>query len=229
MFMQNNSYRHEWKHFMSYSDYLAIRSRLMRIASRDAHANRDGRYQIRSLYFDNADNKALLEKLTGVDHREKFRLRMYNDDQKFIRLEKKIKVKNLCQKLSVPIDYEHCLQLLKGKTEWMMQSGQALLVELYSKMKFQQLRPKTLVDYVREPFVFQPGNVRITFDSQIRTGLSSADFFNPNVPTVASTPGTVIMEIKYDSFIPEIICDLLQTGDRSHNSFSKYAACRIYG
>ncbi|WP_040196961.1 polyphosphate polymerase domain-containing protein [Candidatus Soleaferrea massiliensis] len=227
--MQKKKYRHEYKHFVSVSDYLAISRRLSVIAKRDPYAGEDGRYRIRSLYFDNADNKALIEKLTGVDNREKFRLRIYNESDTYIKLEKKCKENGLCRKLSRRITREECDRLLSGDIGWMKASDSGLLMELYTKMYNQQLRPKTLVEYVREPFIYPPGNVRVTFDSQIRTGISSTELFSDAVPTIRSAPGTVIMEVKYDAFIPEIICDVLQTRDRRCSTFSKYAACRIYG
>ena len=95
-------YRHEWKHEINYSDMLILRQRLSAITKPDSHAV-DGKYEIQSLYFDNLKDKALREKLDGVNYREKFRIRYYNDDTSFIRLEKKSKINGLCQKTSVPI------------------------------------------------------------------------------------------------------------------------------
>ena len=66
-------YRHEWKHELSFQDYLILRQRLRAVMEPDPHAV-DGRYFIRSLYFDNLDDKALREKIDGVNRREKFRI-----------------------------------------------------------------------------------------------------------------------------------------------------------
>ena len=82
------NYRHEWKHEISYADLLAIRARLRAIMQPDPHA-KDGRYLIRSLYFDNANVKALREKTDGVNMREKFRIRYYNNDPSVILLDRK--------------------------------------------------------------------------------------------------------------------------------------------
>ena len=70
-------YRHEWKHEINQADLLVLRQRLRAVARPDPHAV-DGRYLIRSLYFDNAADKALWEKLDGISRREKFRIRYYN-------------------------------------------------------------------------------------------------------------------------------------------------------
>jgi hypothetical protein len=103
------------------------------------------------------------------------------------------------------------------------------VVELYTKMKSGQLRPKTIVDYQREAYVYRSGNVRVTLDKNIRTGLFSTDLFNPDLPTVLSGKETFLLEVKYDSFLPEVIASIIQLDGRRQTAFSKYAASRIYG
>ena len=98
-------YRHEWKHEISYADLLAIRTRLRAVAESDPHA-KNGSYRIRSLYFDNADDKALREKVDGVNMREKFRIRYYNGDLTVIHLEKKSKRSGLGTKYSADLTRE---------------------------------------------------------------------------------------------------------------------------
>ena len=83
------NFRHEYKHEINYSDMIALRGRLRAVMKPDENGA-DGKYLIRSLYFDNIADKALREKLDGVNNREKFRLRYYNKDTSFIRLEKKV-------------------------------------------------------------------------------------------------------------------------------------------
>lgn len=222
--------RHELKHHINYLDYVAIRNRLQVVAKQDANVGEDGTYQIRSLYFDNYQDKALREKIDGVNNREKFRIRYYNDDISYIKLEKKSKIYGLCNKLSEAVTKEECERIIQGDIEWMRESKRGLLLELYTKMKYQQLRPKTIVEYTREPFVYQTGNVRITFDSKVRTGINSKDFFDLEAPTVAANEENItILEVKYDHFLPEIIENCIQMRDRRTSAFSKYVACRLYG
>lgn len=90
-------YRHEWKHEISIFDVLCLRQRLSSVMTPDPHAQ-GGRYFVRSLYFDDLRDTALREKLDGVSHREKFRLRCYNGDDSYLVLEKKSKVGGLCAK-----------------------------------------------------------------------------------------------------------------------------------
>ena len=221
-------YRHEWKHEISRADLLAIRSRLRAVCEADPHAV-DGRYQIRSLYFDSPGDKALREKIDGVNLREKFRIRYYNGDTALIHLEKKSKRAGLGTKFSAPLSAAEAQQIVDGRLDWMLASGRPLVQELYCKMRYQGLRPKTIVDYTREPFIYRPGNVRVTFDYDIRSGLSCTDFLNPSCVTVPAGDAPILMEVKWDAFLPAIIRDAVQTPGRRAEAFSKYAQCRIYG
>lgn len=221
-------YRHEWKHEISYADLLAIRQRLRAVAESDPHAA-NGCYLIRSLYFDNAEDKALREKIDGVNLREKFRIRFYNGDTSVIHLEKKSKRAGLGTKYSADLTRDEAQKIVDGDLDWMMSSGRDLVKELYCKMRCQGLRPKTIVDYTREPFIYRPGNVRVTFDYDIRTGLQCTDFLNPDCVTVPAGDAPILLEVKWDAFLPDIIRDAVQTPGRRVEAFSKYAQCRIYG
>ena len=149
-------------------DLILLRQRLRLLAKPDPYAV-GGCYHIRSLYFDTPSDKALREKLDGVNGREKFRIRCYNRDFSLIHLEKKSKRNGLGRKEKVRLTPDQVQALMNGETNWMMASGNPLLQELCCKMKLQGLRPRTLVDYIREPFVYGPGNVRVTLDHQLRT------------------------------------------------------------
>ena len=222
--MNTITYRHEQKIEISFGDLLALRARLRAVMKPDSHAT-DGRYAIRSLYFDNDRDKALREKLDGVNYREKFRLRYYNGDVNFIRLEKKSKVNGLCRKESVPLTPAQVQALLAGELD----DTDPLTREFLSKMRSQRLAPKTLVDYTREAFVYGPGNVRVTLDYNIRTGLNGTDFLNPDCIMVPAGDAPAILEVKWDEYLPDIIQDLIQMPHRRVGAFSKYAACRVYG
>lgn len=220
-------YRHEWKHEISPADMIVLRQRLKFVMRQDSHA-KDGKYFIRSLYFDNPSDKALREKLDGVNLREKFRIRYYDLDTSVIHLEKKSKQNGLGNKQSAPLTAQQAQAIVDGELEWMMDSGEPLIRELYAKMKTQGLRPKTIVDYTREAFVFGPGNVRVTLDYDIRTGLGCTDFLNPNCVTIPAGDAPNILEVKWDEFLPDVIRDAVQLPGRHTAAFSKYAACRKY-
>lgn len=221
-------FRHEWKHEISTADFFALRSRLAAVMLPDNHAA-DGKYEIRSLYFDDLRDTALREKIDGVNRREKFRLRFYNGDPDYIVLEKKSKINGLCRKEQQRVSSEEVEMILNRNFDVWKASPFPLIKELYIKMQTKGLQPKTIVDYTREPFVYAPGNVRVTLDYNIRTGLLSTDFLNPHCVTVPSRDAPIILEVKWDSYLPSMICDIVQLQNCRSTAFSKYAACRIYG
>ncbi len=220
-------YRNEWKHEINYCDMLILRSRLSVIAKPDPHTT-DGKYFIRSLYFDTASDKALREKTDGVNRREKFRIRIYNGDSSVIKLEKKSKINGLCAKQTVLLSKSEAQATVQGDYGWMAAAKNPLTAEFYSKLTG-GLMPKTIVDYTREPFVFPQGNVRVTLDYNIRTGIKCTDFLNSDCVTVPAGESPIVLEVKWDEYLPDIIRDAVQLPGRRVTAFSKYAACRIYG
>lgn len=219
-------FRHELKHFINISDYYTVRSRLSQVLSRDKFAGEDGTYKVTSLYFDNIYDKALNEKIEGINDREKFRIRFYNDDTSFIKLEKKSKKNGLCSKLTARIKKEDAERILIGDLEWMKERECALICELYAKMHYQQLKPKVIVSYTREAFVYEPGNVRITLDSEIRSGLNAVNIFDDSRIEFL-TGRDIVMEVKFDEYLPSIIQDIAGVSNRRASACSKYARCRI--
>ncbi len=221
-------FRHEWKHLIGPADLLALRARLSAVMLRDHHAA-DGSYQVRSLYFDNLADKALREKIDSVNCREKFRIRYYGQDISRILLEKKSKINGLCSKSQTCLTTSEAQAAACGDLQTLANAENPLLQELYRKMTIQGLRPKTIVDYTREPFIYPPGNVRVTLDHHIRTALSCLDFLDPDSLTIPVRDMPIILEVKWDEFLPAVIRDIVQTPGVRTTAFSKYAACRIYG
>ena len=222
------TYRHEWKHEINLADMITLRQRLQAVAQADVHAV-NGAYEIRSLYFDNISDKALREKLDGISRREKFRIRYYNGDTSLIHLEKKSKIGGLGTKDTAVLTKAEAQAIVDGDYTWMAHVQEPLIRELHYKMTTQQLRPKTIVDYTREPYIFSAGNVRVTLDYNIRTGLMCTDLLNSECVTIPAGDAPIILEVKWDAYLPDIIRDVIQLGSRHTCAFSKYAACRIYG
>lgn len=219
--------RHELKHTVNYSDYLTMRARLRQVMRPDAFSDAGGEYRIRSLYFDNYRDKALVEKVIGVSKREKFRIRFYNGDSSFLRLEKKSKRGELSVKTSAPVTRAETERLLYAAGTGVEPGKRTVLAELLAKMKCELLRPKTVVDYTREAYVLEAGNVRVTFDKGVKTGLFDTAFLEGELPVAPVLPvGTMILEVKYDAFLPEVVRDILQVGERERTAISKYLLCR---
>ncbi len=224
--MSESRGRHELKLYINYADVLQLRSRLPFVAGLDKNAADGKGYRVKSLYFDNYNDKALKEKIDGVNEREKFRLRLYNNDTSFIRLEKKSKKNGLCYKESAVITADECTRLLDGDLAVLKENRNLLCMELYAKMHYQLLRAKNIVDYRREAFTYPAGNVRITLDYDIRTDNNVHDFLKSD-PVPVPISGVYILEVKYDNFLPEIIRGMISLSSRRSIAFSKYAVTRI--
>lgn len=221
-------YRHEIKHFITQADAVSIRKNLSVVASIDSHAQKDGAYRIRSLYFDDLRNTALWEKLDGVNERRKFRIRYYNADLSYIMLECKMKRDNVGCKLQERLTEDELRRIIDGDIAWMVSSGRPLLVTLYVEMKTKGLRPKCVVEYMRVPFVYGPGNVRVTIDWNIRTG-PPGQFMDPCGLTLPVEGDPMLLEVKWDEYMPSIIRRATALKSRGPTAFSKYAACHVYG
>lgn len=227
--LQGAKGRRELKHEITKMDCHLLRNKLKHVMEVDPHANKDGKYLIRSVYFDNFDNKVLTQKKEGYYERDKFRVRLYDFNTEYINLEKKSKRNNLTFKQKCRLSAEEYERIRLGDIGWMEFDSRLLLNELYVQMSLFQLKPLTVVDYEREVFIYKYGNVRVTFDSSIKTSLRNNDVLNPNLVMVETNPDVVILEVKFDEYLPTNIKQLLQVGDRRSGGYSKYQISRMYG
>jgi hypothetical protein len=221
--------RRELKHEMTQMDCYLLRNKLQHFMEIDPHAKNDGKYMIRSVYFDNLENKVLNQKKEGYFERDKFRVRLYDYNIDFLNLEKKSKRNNLTFKQKCRITSEEYEQIRFGEIAWMEQDARPLMQDLFHQMTYSQLKPITVVDYEREVFIYKYGNVRVTFDSSIKTSLRNNDVLNPDLAMVETNPDIVILEVKFDEFLPTVIKQLIQIGDRRSGAYSKYQISRMYG
>lgn len=221
-------YRHELKYEIGLAALFPLRQRLGSIMRHDAHADKSGTYTVTSLYFDNCFDKALAEKRYGLNRREKFRLRYYGEDRDLIFLEKKQKHNGLCLKSSSIISEdgpELCLKVIGSDYTELTRSEIPLVQELGIKMQTQLLRPKAMVRYTREAFIYGPGNVRITLDTDLLSCHDTGSFLSSSVSEWIPLGGAV-MEVKYDEFLPDAVQQLIGNDIPHLQSFSKYARCR---
>lgn len=222
-----NGFRYENKYVLTTAGYRMLRTRLRALMEGDANVNEQGEYFIRSLYFDDAFQTGLTDKREGALLREKFRIRFYNMDDSFIRLESKQKHDYLTKKESAVLTRAMVEDILAGKLWDLYDTDQPLLRSFYLKSRTRRLRPAVIVDYTREAYTFE--DVRITFDKDIRTANYDTDLFDPDLLTVPVLPGDrMILEVKFDDALPTAISRLLAPVPAVRTAFSKYDMCRQY-
>lgn len=224
-----NKYRHEYKYVSPEIILAMLEKRARAVLAPDPHAGKNGGYSIRSIYFDDIYNTCYHENENGTDPREKFRIRIYNCSAERISLELKQKENSKTLKLSCPISKEDCKIIMDGKIPRIQAESPYLMKKLVSKMQYSGLKPVCIVAYERVPYIYKIGNVRVTFDRNIRSSSDIQGFFSR---TTAFRPvlekNVNMMEVKFDELIPDYISSILQTGMLRQTSFSKYYLCRKY-
>lgn len=220
--------RHELKYYINQAEIAALRMRLFPVMELDPHC-RKGPYAIRSLYFDDAYDSAYYDKIGGVMNRDKYRIRIYNNSDEVIFLERKRKLGDLIQKSSVRITRRLAERLIAGDPRGLQSAQSELLHDMFVQMRTKLLRPKVIVDYMREAWVHPVEDVRITLDMQLKTGLNSVDLFNPDIITVSPHDRDVeILEVKYNRAMPAHINGLLYGLSADRSAISKYVICRKF-
>ena len=221
--------RHELKYFINPAELDVLRARLRPVLALDRHCAGGKPYLIRSLYFDDIEDTAWYDKQAGVEHRDKYRIRIYHYSDKEIFLERKRKIGDFIQKSSVQITRRLCDQLCDGNPAGLYKSASPLLQDMYVQMRTKLLRPRVIVDYAREAYVHPVEETRVTFDLDLRTGLFSQDLFNPDLPTVCPHDRKVeILEVKFNNYLPGHIAALLGGIEAERSAVSKYILCRRY-
>lgn len=221
----NSGYRHEYKYLISAADAKLLKLRLKHIMQPDPHTGPSGRYTIRSLYFDDLAHSAYYEKADGICLRSKYRIRIYNYTLKSIKLEKKEKLGNLTRKTAQTIQRSDAKALQRREVPETLENGD-LLDELWLKIRSEGLRPMVLVDYDRTPFVCADGNTRITLDENLRTRPYCANLVaSPAAMMPVLEKGQVILEVKFDDFLPTYLADALRDIPKANLAISKFALC----
>lgn len=220
--------RHEIKFFLSATDALWLSSRFAAVLARDCNAGPEGNYMVRSLYLDDVFDSAFYDKVAGAPSRDKYRLRMYNLDDRMILLERKRKLGDLIQKDSAQISRRMAERIVSGDPSGFEKVDSPLVRDLFRGMRTQLLRPAVLVDYAREAFCHPAENARVTIDRMLRAGPRTG-LFDPLVPTIpALGADQAILEVKFDRMMPGEIAYLLRNAPASRSAISKYVACRRY-
>lgn len=226
---KTRKYRHEYKFLIDARQKALLIERIKNLIPLDSHSGPEGRYWIRSVYFDDVYDSCFNENESGINTRAKYRIRIYNVSSDQIRLERKSKKNGMTCKESAKITREQCDKLISGEGFPISEDMPVVLQQFLVLMQTRGLRAKTIVEYERTPFIYDNGNVRITFDDNISSSLETGRFFekeNSRYPVMAA--GQSLLEVKFDDYLPSFIKNNLEIGSLSQTSFSKYYLCRKY-
>ena len=220
-------YRHELKFKISNAAAEVLKQKLSLILDKDKFAYyKDGSYLIKSLYFDDRDSSSYYEKMDGVLYRKKYRIRIYNDDDSFIRLEKKMKHNNMTAKEQMLISKDIYSKIINGKINE-IDDPKGLLLEFINECRTKGLIPSIIVEYHRTAFIYPISDVRITFDANISSGLYNYDLFDKKMPMYnVDEKGKQVLEVKFNEILPLHIANLLNDIPSCREAVSKFAICR---
>ena len=221
-------YRYELKYIITPQTAEILKNRLLSVMEVDKMAkSADGSYTISSLYFDDLDSTAYFEKLDGVRYRTKYRIRVYDYDDSFIRLERKLKHENMTSKDQTKITKSTYTKIISGRLNGISDSDDKLYNEFVKDVRLKQLKPSVIVEYKRIALTYPVSDVRVTFDSEVRSGMYNYNLFDKKLTTFSVlNPNKVILEVKFNEFLPEHISLILSTVPSFRQAVSKFALCR---
>jgi hypothetical protein len=222
-------YRNELKFFINAHQKNVMANKLSKICQRDPFCDADGGYLISSLYFDDYNQSALFDKLGGIRDRKKYRVRVYNYQSNVIKLERKIKRGNVTEKSHVQISKEEYDTLVSGEASFLRHKEDVVAKDFYLNYRTRNLRPRVVVEYRREPFIYKYGDVRITFDYYLKAGVFQKDLFSNGYMISAIPQDQIILEVKYTGYFPDVIRNIIQIANLQWQSCSKYVMCCVVG
>ena len=217
--------RHEYKYYIPYADYLAMRGRVSCFLTPDNNMPSPEGYHVRSLYFDDPVYSARFEKISGYKNRSKTRIRIYNKDLEIIRLERKIKIFGYIGKRTAIISEKELDAIINKQFNILLKSKSEVVQRFYADLKTRLLRPVVIVDYIREAYYYKEGNVRITFDRDLQAaygGFDSSLSDNGLIFKNVYPPGLLTMEVKFDDFLPTAVKRLIRPYTARRMAISKY-------
>lgn len=221
-------YRNELKYFIGQAEYHYLKAIISTVLQRDSYGKLDGDYWIRSLYFDTNLNKDYYEKVIGVKERKKIRLRIYDTETSYAKLEIKNRYDQYMLKETATISKDDALELINGNTEVLLNYNSSITNKVYGLMHLEGYRPSAIIDYEREAYVGDINSIRITFDKNIRGCIESRDLFNKDIATSRIfNEDIIVLEVKYNNMLPKYIRDILGTCRGERSSISKYCLAKI--
>lgn len=219
--------RNEVKFYISISDYMALSSIFEKTMTLDPHAGANKDYWVRSLYFDDMANSSYYEKVSGVNARRKIRLRLYDVQQPKMKIEIKNKLGSRVFKETSFIDKADAMALIDGQRSPLLKNRDPILGKVYYLMAMEHYRPVAVIDYEREAYICDFQHIRITFDKNIRGGMSDFRILKRelNLRPVFDER-TVVLEVKFNNFLPEWIRDILSGRQATQAAIGKYCLSR---
>lgn len=211
--------RKEIRYSINYVDYKRILTLLKITMAKDKNAKEDGTYKIKTIYFDNYNKEIAIKKKLDINDVRKYRIRMYNDDDKNIFLERKTNVNGYILKKKEGIKKETVQNIIKGDIKELLEEEANLKTELYLNMNLKQIRPIFILQYERTAFTDEISKTRITIDKNIQSTTNCSKYFED---IEGPYNDKYILEIKYETYIPDYIKSIMTSINGKQVTKSKF-------
>lgn len=215
--------RTEEKYVLSHVEYECLKRGIRNFMQMD----RGRLYWIRSLYFDTPYDEDYWDKVSGINARKKIRLRIYSLENEFAKLEIKNKIGDHSVKETLQISRSEAGRMIKGDTSFLKLYDEKIAAKIWRILNTENRIPTIIVDYLREAYWMPVNHVRLTFDSEIKASMNTKHFYMEEVMTPITFADKIIMEVKYDGALPDILSKMLRCVDLSRESVSKYCLSRM--
>ena len=127
-------------------------------------------------------------------------------------------------KFYLQISRNEVKELEQNRYDFLLDKPNELAHKLYVRMTSRCYRPKTVLQYQRTAYRYPAGDMRITFDRDIKGSMGSYSIYDeypPYVPLLDADKG--VLEIKYSGLYPRALMSMLGMLDSTTQAYSKYS------
>ncbi len=219
--------RYEYKYLINADTFEKMSSVLLEFMTPDKYNIAGKAYSIANLYYDTNDDFLIRTSLSKPAYKEKLRLRAYGipnlSDKVFLEIKKKYK--GIVNKRRTNIILEDAYFFTEHGYPPKITSIINIQVakEISQFLKFYPVLPKLYLTYDRFAFFGKENpNLRVSFDTNIRTRRYDLRLEYGNYGEKLLDEGFYLMEIKAGNSIPLWLTKILSDYEIQRRSFSKY-------
>lgn len=219
--------RYENKYLFDNASYHKLYNDLLEYMELDEYNKQHEFYSITNLYFDTAHDSLIRSSLAKPKYKEKLRLRAYgipNQDTK-VYLEIKKKVFGLVNKRRTSLKLNEAYDFVATgiEPEFKDYMNKQVIEEIKYFLTRYDLQPKVYLSYDRKAlFCKNNRDLRITFDTNIRSRRYDLKMEHGTHGEPLLEPGQWLMEVKAEKTIPVWLAKMLSEHQMYRTSFSKY-------
>lgn len=193
------------------ADYEKIKKQML-----ESHTKNFQAITIRKIEFVNVAGY-----LSAENDLPRYYICMKNRNEDFIYIEKKGRLNNAVYKNCLNISKEECKKILAGEIEWMKDSSQLLLNDVYRQITINGMELGGMKDYFREVYQCSKDK-RMVFDTRIQRimGKEIQFFEDDGMRVDCLFENHVKLSYRRDKTIPRMIANMMQNQEQITGEFA---------